>query len=52
MLLSFEIQAPLRMKGKNGPLEVVMAIDDVKDLHHMRSLLYTNNIIMIIVHVM
>ena len=38
MLLSFKIQAQLHIKGKNGPSEVVMVVDGVKDLHHAHSL--------------
>ena len=35
MLLSFKIQAQLHIKGRNGPSEVVMVVDGVKDLHHV-----------------
>ena len=42
MLLSFKIQAPLCINGRNGPLEVVMVVDGVKDLCHKRSLLRTD----------
>ena len=38
MLLSFKIQAQLCIKGRNGPSEVVMVVDGVKDLHHAHSL--------------
>ena len=44
IVLPFKIQAhvPLRIKGRNGPLGVVMVVDGVKDLHHKRSLLCDN----------
>ena len=38
MLLSFKIQAKLRIKGRNGPSEVVMVVNGVNDLHHAHSL--------------
>ena len=38
MLLLFKIQAQLNIKGRNGPSEVVMVVDGVKDLHHAHSL--------------
>ena len=41
MLLSFKIQAQLRIKGRNGPSEVVMVVDGVKDLPASRPLACT-----------
>ena len=38
MLLSFKIQAQLHIKGGNGPSDVVMVVDGVKDLHHAHAL--------------
>ena len=38
MLISFKIEAQLHIKGRNGPSEVVMVVDGVKDLHHAHSL--------------
>ena len=42
MLLSFQIQAQLHIKGRNEPPEVVIIVDGVKDLHHKHSLLHTD----------
>ena len=49
MLLSFKIQAQLHIIGGNGPSDVIMVVDGVKDLHHALSLYAP--IFTIIVHV-
>ena len=40
MLPSFKIQVQLHIKGRNGPSEVVMVVDGVKDLHHEHLLVH------------